>query len=301
MLFRRGQRAEARLVFERLFDEQARGTRAAAAFYLGRISLDERRYDESVRWLEKAVDLDGDLSEYHLWLGRAYGRKALSAGVLRRPFLARRVKKHFEKAVALEPENLAARFALAEYYVSAPRPLGGSRRKAQDQADQIKRRDPAQGHEAWGMIHESAGDRSAAEVEYRAAIEANPRAFDAYERLAALYEGAGEYERARQVLEGGLAADPKRAKAYYEIGRLGAAYGAALERAQDCLVTYLGLSPGPQDPTPAAAHYLLGQVYQRRARLDLAGDHYRRALSLDPGHEGARRALARLQRASPRP
>ena len=48
-------------------------------------------------------------------------------------FLARKVKEHFEKAVALNPDNIEARFDLLEYYLQASyRWLVGAVTKAKD-------------------------------------------------------------------------------------------------------------------------------------------------------------------------
>jgi uncharacterized protein HemY len=47
-----------------------------AASYLGRIFLREENYEKAITWLEKAIKLDENNSDYHLWLGRAYGIKA---------------------------------------------------------------------------------------------------------------------------------------------------------------------------------------------------------------------------------
>ncbi|MGH7963650.1 MAG: tetratricopeptide repeat protein [Candidatus Binatia bacterium] len=137
-LFESGRLADARRFFEALVKKAP--AEAAGAFYLGRIAFKEEQYDRAVEWLEKAVQLAGGNSEYHLWLGRAYGHQAQRATVIQQPLLARKVKEHFEKAVALDPDNLAARSDLMDYYLTAPSLLGGSKEKAQKQAEEIRKR-----------------------------------------------------------------------------------------------------------------------------------------------------------------
>jgi tetratricopeptide (TPR) repeat protein len=113
------------------------------AFYLGRIAFARAQYDQARSWFEQATQSATDATEqsgYHLWLGRAYGYAALEAHILRQPFLALKVKQHFEKAVELNPDNIPAREDLREYYLQAPGILGGSEAKAKQQTDEIEKR-----------------------------------------------------------------------------------------------------------------------------------------------------------------
>jgi tetratricopeptide (TPR) repeat protein len=113
---------------------------APSAFALGGAAFDAQRYDQAIAWFEKAVQLDEANSDYHLWLGRAYGHEAQRSAVWRQPSLALKVKAHFERAVELNPDNLAARADLQEYYEKAPVILGGGAEKAHQQAQEIAKR-----------------------------------------------------------------------------------------------------------------------------------------------------------------
>ena len=127
-------------------------TNAVGAFYLGRTLFEQQQYEQAVEALEKAVLLDGANAEYHLWLGRAYGYSAQRASILWQFPLARKVRVHFEKAVALDPNNIDARADLAEYYLRAPRILGGGKEKAEAQAHEISQRNLEEGLRIWRMI-----------------------------------------------------------------------------------------------------------------------------------------------------
>ena len=72
----------------------------------------------------------------------------------RKPLLARKVHAHLEQAVACAPDHVAARWDLMEYYAKAPGFLGGSRRKAGEQAAVIARLDPAEGRKARQFLAE---------------------------------------------------------------------------------------------------------------------------------------------------
>ncbi|MBI3249777.1 MAG: tetratricopeptide repeat protein [Deltaproteobacteria bacterium] len=137
-LFERGQLLEARQFFEAFV--QTYPENPVGVFYFGRFAFEEQQYDRAIEQFTKAVQLNETNSDFHLWLGRAYGHQALRSNVLVQPFLALKVKKHFERAVALNPDNLAARADLQEYYEKAPSFLGGSTDKARQQAEEIAKR-----------------------------------------------------------------------------------------------------------------------------------------------------------------
>jgi tetratricopeptide (TPR) repeat protein len=127
-------------------------TDAVGAFYLGRTLFEQQQYERAVEWLEKAALLDSANSQYHLWLGRAYGYSAQRASILWQFPLALKVKSHFEKAVELDPDNIDARADLAEYYLKAPRILGGGKEKAEAQVHEISSRNLEEGLRVWRMI-----------------------------------------------------------------------------------------------------------------------------------------------------
>jgi tetratricopeptide (TPR) repeat protein len=156
-LFDSGQFADAEQFFTSFVKEHPNDP--AGPFYLGRIAFSQARYDAAVEWFARATQLADGNSDYHLWLGRAYGRQAQRASFLRQPLLARKVKAHFEKAVALDPDNLAARLDLLEYYLKAPALLGGSTERARAQAEEITKRDDQRGLQAWRMIEEAEAQR----------------------------------------------------------------------------------------------------------------------------------------------
>src|SRR3954463_11723550 len=81
----------------------------AAVYCMGRINEAQSRSGEAVDWFEKAVRLDEQKAEYHLWLGQGRGGEGRRGKKSRQPFLARRVKTEFERAVELDSTSLDAR------------------------------------------------------------------------------------------------------------------------------------------------------------------------------------------------
>ncbi|HSP94460.1 MAG TPA: tetratricopeptide repeat protein, partial [Thermoanaerobaculia bacterium] len=125
---------QARLSLELAVRENPGDARAAS--YLGRVYLAQGSPGLAVEWMEESIAIEPSSTEYHLWLGRAYGYQAIRAAVLKQPSLAKKVRKEFEQASALDPDNLEARFGLIEFYLQAPGILGGSEKKAKEQAQE---------------------------------------------------------------------------------------------------------------------------------------------------------------------
>jgi len=181
-------------------------------------------HDRAVALAEKAAAADPKSSEAQQWLGRAYGEKARTASVLKAPGLAKKAKAAWEKAVALDPDNVVARSDLVEFYSRVPGIVGGDAAEARRQADEILRRNPARGHLAWGTIHEAGKDFPKAEAEFRIAAEtAGADASDrvrGWWRLARLYEKQGKNDEAVAALRRAVEVDPGYDRARKDLERL---------------------------------------------------------------------------------
>ena len=289
-LFEARQVTQARPLLEAAVREDPSDARAA--FYLGRALLSADEVDKAVEWIEKAVALDGGQVEYHLWLGRAYGSKAMRASVFQQPSLAGRVRREFERASALDPDNLEARFGLVEFYLRAPGVMGGSLAKAKEQAKQISARDPLQGHRAAGRVaeHEKRFDDEA--QEYSAALRDFPESPEPHYWMADFYERRKDYARAFEIYEKLLEKRPEEWNACYQIGRIAVVSGERLDRGAECLTLYLSHTPGADEPSLASAHFRLGLLYEKKRAKDLARAEYTAALELDPTLKDARKALS---------
>lgn len=292
LLFEAGRYREAKTVLEPAF--KTNGRDAAAAFYLGRIALEEKRTDRAAEYFEAATKLDPKNSTYFLWLGRAYGREAQNASVLRQPGLAKRTRAAWERAIELDPENLDARSDLIQYYVQAPGLLGGSIQKALDQAEEIRKRNALRGYLELGALYEREKKLADAEKAYLgAAKEKSERHVGEY-RLGVFYQNTGAFDKAFELFESMIAANPSETGALFQIGKTGAMSGQRLERATEALDAYLQTTPGRNDPSLAAAHWRLGMVHEKRQDRQRAKSEYESALRLDPTFKPATESLRKL-------
>lgn len=210
--------------------------------------------------LEKAFTAQPANSDYALWLGRAYGRRAETSGVFTAPGFASRAHQYFEKAVRLNPRNLDALSDLFEYYLEAPGFLGGGMDKAQQLAGQIAQVDPSEGYWAMFKLAEERRDYSRAEEQLRRAVEAAPRSVGRVIELARFLTKQGRYQEADQSFERAEKIAPNSPRLMYARADLYIKTGRNLDTAKALLERYLNATLTPEDPPRAEAVKLLRKV-----------------------------------------
>lgn len=292
-LFEAGDWTGARAAFTAAIQHNDRD--ASAHYWLGRLALIDDDPGAAADRFEQAVKLDGNTADYHLWFGRALGQQAMRSSKLRQPFLARRVKAEFERAVALDDHNVDARDGLVDFYSMAPGVMGGSAEKAREQAQAIARLDAMRGHLASSRLAMRAKDGGAVEREMTAAIAAAPDSLRPYSALANWHVSETRWPQAFAALDRYLERRPEDPLGLYGVGRISALSGQQLERGERGLRAYLAAPP--KDATPLAlarAHLRLGQVLEHAHRNAEARASIERALKLDPRNDDAKKALSRM-------
>lgn len=266
---------------------------AGAALLLGKIALQQNDAPKSVDWLEKAVELNPRSSEAYDWLGKAYGTQAQKASKFKQPFLASKTKSAWEKAIALDPNNIEARSDMIQYYLQAPGFLGGSKEKAKEQAIEVRRRSPYRGAFVAANVCVGLKDQACAENELKSVIAAYPDSSSGYSSLAALYANTKQYDKAFAIVEIRLKAKPSDPASMYSFGRTASISGQNLDRGEQYLRGYLA-QPLPNGPGVANAHYRLGLIAEKRGAKDVARREYQAALQQNPNYPEAKKALAAI-------
>lgn len=210
--------------------------------------------------LEKAESAEPGNSEYALWLGRAYGRRAETSNPFSAIGQASKARQYLEKAAELDPRNIEALNDLLEYYMEAPGMLGGGWEKAKATAARIAEVDPAEGHYAQATLAEKRKEMASAEDQLRHAIELAPHKVGRFIDLARLLAKLGRYQESDQNFARADQLAPDSPKLMYAKADVYIKSGRNLEVAKDLLKRYLSATVTPDDPPKSDARKLLRQI-----------------------------------------
>jgi tetratricopeptide (TPR) repeat protein len=217
-------------------------------------------FKKATESLEKAVAREPENSDFQLWLGRAYGRRAEISSMITAPGYANKARQHFEKSAQLNPLNLDAQSDLFEYYLEAPGFLGGGFDKATAKAADLARINPSEGYSAEARLAESRKEFKSAEAHLRRAIEAAPRSVGRLIELARLFNKEGRYQEADLSLAKAEQLAPNSPRLLFAKADLYIKGKRNLEVARQLLKQYLNCDLTPDDPPRSDAEKLLKQV-----------------------------------------
>ena len=268
---------------------------AASLNLLSRAYFSMDCWDEAVKYGERAVGLEPQNSNYHLWLAREYGRKAGDSNPLSAAAPARKAKNEFERAVQLDPANVAARVDLAQYYTEAPSFMGGGLDKARAQAAQVQASDPAMAHLIQARVAEKDKRYSDAEAEYQKAIQQARNPADMWLQLAAFYRQRERLDDMQSAIRSAMAQPHKFAESYFDAGSQLYLGSRDFPAAVDYLQKYLASGELVESAPAFRAHYLMGQLQEKMGHNLAAASEYQASLALASGFVPAQKALSRVQ------
>ena len=265
---------------------------AAPAYYLGRIAIQQGDTDDGIRQFERCVAIDDKNAECHAWLGNALGMSAPRTNKFKLPFLVKRTKKEFDRAIDLDPTNLDGRMGEMQYYLYAPGMFGGSIEKAREQAAEIDRHDKLRGAIASGVIADHEKDANAGEAAYQRAIAVAPDSVAGYNGLANLYVRVARWTEAFATLDRIAARIPTEHNVPIRIARVAVLSGEQLPRGEEVVKRWIATPPSQANSdNKAVAHLRLGQIYEKTSRRDLARTEFEQAVRLNPRLDEAQKAL----------
>jgi tetratricopeptide (TPR) repeat protein len=234
---------------------------AEAHALLGSVYSAKGDGEAAVTACERAVELAPQNSEYQRQLGDACGLAAQKAGMLSKMSWAKKCRIAYEKAVELDANNISARTSLLGFYQMAPGMMGGGMDKAYEQAAAIKKLDDTRGRLVYAVLY--AGEKKFAEAftEYEAVLQTAPDNYDAL----------------------------------YQFGKLTALTGDRIDRGMEALTKCLTLPPPAGSPGPDAAHWRLGNLWEKKGDKKSARAAYQAALAINPTYPPAIDALKKLE------
>jgi Flp pilus assembly protein TadD len=214
-------------------------------------------YKRATDFLEKAVASSPGNSDYELWLGRAWGRRAETSGWLTAGVHASKARQCFEKAIALDPHNREAKNDLFAFYLNAPGFLGGGIERAEAFAKSIANERPAEYESEEAQIADRKKDYAAAEAHLRRAMELAPDAPGRVLDLARYVAKRGRLAESDALFEQARKLAPSQPRVAFAKARADIENHRNLEQARGLLQSYLHASLTPDDPPRQEAEKLL--------------------------------------------
>lgn len=245
---------------------------------LGLVWHDASRLDAAVEAMERCLARNEADARCHLWLGRAFGRKALEAGTLVGVRYAGRVREHFERAAQLEPQAVEIRYDLHQFYILAPSLAGGGKSKARASLAEFARLRPAEApllEAQLDLAEERIAEAEALLLKLAGADDRGVRAV--WQDLLA---GVGfrhfsakppRLDDARRMFEFAATRFPDRELFQRGLGRVAQEQGRYAEAAAH-FERALAIKPQP------GAHYRLAQVAEKLGDTARAISHYEKTI-----------------------
>lgn len=304
----------------------------AEALYLrSKIKQGFGKTDEAVSLAEQAVKADPNKAKYHLQLADVLSDQAQTAGMFKKISLAGRIHSELDTAVRLEPKNPDCLFGLMLFYQEAPGIAGGSKQKAQQEAEEIGRIDASRGYLAQARLARANKQNDKLEELYLDAVKADPKSIAALTSLASFYasDAQKKYDLAdhyaQQALDldktqigpylvsaevaiakqawtklDGILSQSEKANSddlnpFYQAGRGLLQMNQEIPKAEQYFRKYLEQPPEGFAPPLSAAHWRLGLVLEKLGRKADAIAQMEEALRLQPDFENAKKDLKRLK------
>lgn len=214
-------------------------------------------YKKAIEFFEKALAVSPTSSEYELWLGRAWGRRAETSGWLTAGAHASKARHCFERALALDPRNREASNDLFDFYLNAPGFLGGGLEKAEAIAKSIAHERPPESEFEQAQLADRRKDYAAAEAHLRRAMELAPGEAGRIVDLARYVAKRGRLEESDLLFEQARKLAPSQPRVAFAQARTDVENHRNLENARRLLQGYLRADLTPDDPPRQEAERLL--------------------------------------------
>ncbi len=329
-LFKQEHLKRARAILEKQVAANPKDVKALVQ--LASVRLEFKDNNGALKLAQQAVDLQPQNAEAHETLAEAYGQKTEDdVGMFEKLRMARAFKREAEQALALDPKNVHALYAMMVFYVQAPGMIGGSKSKAIEFSDRILAVDPVQGNFAKADIARGDKQYGQEEAALLQAVKADAKSYPALGRLASFYSAdkTKNYDKAIEYAKKAIRLDPGRASGYeiltriyasqerwadldqvvqqaekdvpddlnyiYQAGRVLLDTGKDNSRAERYFRQYLTQEPEGGKPGLAYAHWRLGLILEKEGRKPEAVQEVQTAVEMKSDLKEAQKDLKRMK------
>ncbi len=220
-------------------------------------------YSYQLKW-DNAIEIYQELTKeapksvkYQFRYSGALAKKAQSSGKFKAFMLLGRIKDGFRKTITLDANHIGAHWALIDLYVTLPGIAGGSKAKAYQYAEKLKKISPLDGYLALGYIYEYDDEPEKSEKSYLKALS---------------YLEEGDFDR-NQL--------------HYQIGKVCAEYAMKLDKGIFHMQEYIA-NYSVMDGVPLEwAYYRLAKLYRKKKDKEQALVWVNKALINKPNFKPA--------------
>ncbi len=194
---------------------------AAANHYLGRTYLLLRNHDKAIEYLERAIELNSNIADYHFWLGQALGIKAQNSNIIKQAFIAPKILKEFEKTIELDSTHIGGHVGAANFYIQAPSIMGGDMGKARKEAEILLTLNEMQGKLILIAIYEKENRPDLAEQayeEYEKSLDDSTGNYQFYNSYGYFLLKQKKYNKAIKIFQKQVRLAPDKANPHDSLG-----------------------------------------------------------------------------------
>lgn len=260
-------------------------------YFAGRLALWHGDLARAEELAGQCLDLDGDHSVCHELYGEARSLVLLDGGPFERFGGAIETRRHWQRAVALDPRNLRARMLLLRFHRQSPFIVGGTTAKARAHEAAIRRWDPDRGREAEAVNAWFDGEDEAALQGFRYAREQEVSP-DARYYITLPASRLDHHRRTIEAFARIVRTAPDNWDGWFRGGYAELPWLGDRRLSQETLVE--AAETVPETNVRATALYAYGRMLERLGETASARAAYRAAMATDADHERAEEALARL-------
>jgi len=249
--------------------------------YLARTAMHLGKLDDAEDLMTEMLKEQPNNSEAHYWFARISAQQASNASIFSAPGYASDAKKHFSKAIELDPKNADAIRGLMGFYSQAPSIVGGSMEKAHKLAIKLTEINPQAGLLAQMNLHRRENNNDKVSSLLSQLTEQYNDSANAMLNVGLIYQTRKEYAKALTSFTKATTANTsqffkslneKEQKtaikaaygAKYQIGRNAVLSDTEIEKGIQALETYLGYELFRGQPSHNWARTRLAALYLKQ-------------------------------------
>lgn len=251
----------------------------------------EQAYETALRW----HDAEPTNAQAAYWVGSTAGQMAMRSGMFKAMGFAKESRKGLEQAVALDPKNVDAQYALMQFYVMAPGMMGGDAEEAAAIAERIAALSTVEGHRAKAQLRASEKDTEGYLRGNREALALAPAHRDALGVVVGDLLGKSDFAGAKTLIDKARGVDPDSVVVRYQYAKWSAVSGQELEAGLTEIDSLIALAHYPDRFSLPGAHFRRAQLLTKLDRRNDAIAAYEAALAVEPEFELASKELEKLR------